>query len=47
MFEKPVFEQAVKELIDELGREPTTKETNDRMADIEAKAVDEAYENTR
>lgn len=44
MFEKPVFEQAVEELVEELGRVPTTEETNDRMADIEAKAIDKAYE---
>lgn len=47
MFEKPVFEQAIEELVEELGREPTTDETNNRMADIRAKAIDKAYETYR
>ena len=47
MFGKPVFEQAMSELEEELQREPTTKETNERMADIEAKAIDNAYEKER
>ena len=47
MFEKPVFEQAVRELVEELGRVPSAGETDNRMADIEAKAIDDAYERTR
>ncbi len=47
MFERPVFEQAVRELEEEFEHEPTTKEINERMADIEAKAIDNAYENLR
>ncbi len=47
MFGKPAFEQAIRELEEELKREPTTEETNERMADIEAKAIDDVYENTR
>ena len=47
MFGHPIFDQAVQELQEELGREPTIKEVDNRMADIEAKAIDEAYERAR
>ena len=47
MFEKPTFEKAVEQLVEELGRVPSTEETNKRMADLEAEAIDEAYEITR
>ena len=47
MFERPVFEQAIEELETEHNRKPSKQEIDERMADIEAKAIDEAYEENR